>query len=65
MPQHTRQSSAVLRRLLGETCQPAGRSRRLLRLRREKVQITAWEFFKIAVIAMPLALIASLLFLWN
>jgi arsenical pump membrane protein len=37
----------------------------LIALRREKVQITAWEFFKIAVIAMPLALIASLLFLWN
>jgi arsenical pump membrane protein len=37
----------------------------LIALRREKVQITAWEFFKIAVIAMPLALIASLLYLWN
>jgi arsenical pump membrane protein len=36
----------------------------LIALRREKVQITAWEFFKIGVIAMPLALIASLL-LWN
>jgi len=31
----------------------------------EKVEITAWEFFKIGIIAMPLALIASLLVLWN
>jgi Na+/H+ antiporter NhaD/arsenite permease-like protein len=30
-----------------------------------KVQIPAREFFKIGEIAMPLALIASLLFLWN
>jgi len=37
----------------------------LIALRREKVQVTAWEFFKIGVIAMPLALIASLLLLWN
>jgi arsenical pump membrane protein len=37
----------------------------LMALRREKVQITAWEFFKIGVIAMPLAPIASLLLLWN
>ena len=37
----------------------------LIALRREKVQITAWEFFKIGVFAMPLALIASLLLLWN
>jgi arsenical pump membrane protein len=37
----------------------------LMALRREKVQITAWEFSKIGVIAMPLALIASLLLLWN
>ena len=37
----------------------------LIALRREKVQITVWEFFKIGVIAMPLALIASLLLLWN
>lgn len=37
----------------------------LIALRREKVHITAWEFFKIGVIAMPLALIASLLLLWN
>jgi len=36
----------------------------LIALRREKVEITAWEFFKIGVIAMPVALIASLLFLW-
>ena len=37
----------------------------LIALRREKVEITAREFFKIGVIAMPVALIASLLFLWN
>ena len=37
----------------------------LIALRREKVEITAWEFFKIGIIAMPLALIASLLVLWN
>jgi arsenical pump membrane protein len=37
----------------------------LIALRREKVEITAWEFFKIGVIAMPVALIASLLVLWN
>jgi arsenical pump membrane protein len=37
----------------------------LMALRREKVQITAWEFFKIGLIAMPFALIASLLLLWN
>jgi len=34
-------------------------------LRREKVEITAWEFFKIGMIAMPVALIGSLLVLWN
>ena len=37
----------------------------LIALRRENVEITAREFFKIGVIAMPLALIASLLVLWN
>ena len=37
----------------------------LIALRRERVEITAWEFFRIGVIAMPIALIASLLFLWN
>jgi arsenical pump membrane protein len=35
----------------------------LIALRRERVEITAWEFFKIGIIAMPLALIASLLIL--
>jgi arsenical pump membrane protein len=35
----------------------------LIALRREKVQITAWECCKIGVTAMPLALIASRLFL--
>jgi arsenical pump membrane protein len=37
----------------------------LIALRREKVEITAWEFFKIGAVAMPVALIASLLFLRN
>jgi arsenical pump membrane protein len=37
----------------------------LIALRREKVEITAWEFFKIGIIAMPIALISSLLVLWN
>jgi arsenical pump membrane protein len=37
----------------------------LIAPRREKVEITVWEFFKIGAIAMPVALIASLLFLWN
>lgn len=35
----------------------------LIALRREKVEITAWEFFKVGIFAMPLALIASLLVL--
>jgi arsenical pump membrane protein len=33
----------------------------LIALRREGVEITAWEFFKVGMIAMPLALAASLL----
>jgi arsenical pump membrane protein len=37
----------------------------LIALRRENVEITAWEFFKVGMIAMPLALIAALFFLWN
>jgi arsenical pump membrane protein len=37
----------------------------LIALRREKVEITAWEFLKIGMIAMPLALLASLLVLAN
>jgi arsenical pump membrane protein len=37
----------------------------LIALRREKVEITAWEFFKIGIIAMPVAMVASLLALWN
>ncbi len=37
----------------------------LIALRREKVEITAWEFFKVGVVAMPLALVASLFVLWN
>ena len=36
-----------------------------LMLYAEKVEIAAWEFFKIGIIVMPLALIASLLVLWN
>jgi arsenical pump membrane protein len=35
----------------------------LIALRRENVEITAWEFFKVGLIAMPLALAASLLVL--
>ncbi len=37
----------------------------LIALRRENVEITAWEFFQVGLIAMPLALVASLLVLWN
>ena len=33
----------------------------LIALRRENVEITAWEFFKVGIIVMPLALAASLL----
>ncbi len=36
----------------------------LIALRRERVEITALEFFKVGLIAMPLALLASLLVLW-
>ncbi len=35
----------------------------LIALRRENVEITAWEFFKFGVVAMPVALLASLLVL--
>jgi arsenical pump membrane protein len=35
----------------------------LIALRRENVRITAWEFFKAGLVAMPLALVASLLML--
>jgi len=37
----------------------------LISLRREKVEITPWEFFKVGIVAMPIALIGSLLVLWN
>jgi arsenical pump membrane protein len=33
----------------------------LVALRREKVSITAWEFLKVGMIAMPAAMIGSLL----
>ena len=33
----------------------------LIALRREKVEITAWEFFKVGIVVMPLALVASIL----
>jgi arsenical pump membrane protein len=36
----------------------------LIALRREGVEITAWEFLKVGVIAMPVALLASLLVLF-
>jgi arsenical pump membrane protein len=35
----------------------------LIALRREQVEITAWEFFKIGVVAMPLALLGSVVLL--
>jgi arsenical pump membrane protein len=35
----------------------------LIAMRREKVEITAWEFLKVGIIAMPVALIGSLLVL--
>ena len=37
----------------------------LIALRREHVEITAWEFFKVGVIVMPVALAASLLLLFR
>jgi arsenical pump membrane protein len=37
----------------------------LIALRREGVEITAWQFFKLGLLAMPTALIASLLLLRN
>jgi arsenical pump membrane protein len=37
----------------------------LIALRRENVRISAWEFFKVGLLAMPLALIASVLLLRN
>jgi arsenical pump membrane protein len=37
----------------------------LIALRREDVEITAWEFLKVGLVAMPLALMASLLMLRN
>lgn len=37
----------------------------LIALRREKVEITSWEFFRVGLIVMPTALLASLLFLWH
>jgi arsenical pump membrane protein len=37
----------------------------LIALRRENVEITAWEFFKVGAIVMPIALVGSLLLLWN
>jgi len=37
----------------------------LIALRRERVEFTAWEFFKVGIVAMPLSLLAGLLFLWS
>jgi len=37
----------------------------LIALRRENVEVSAWEFFKVGAIVMPVALIGSLLLLWN
>ncbi len=36
----------------------------LIELRRENVEITAWEFLKTGMIVMPLALLGSILLLW-
>ena len=35
----------------------------LIALRREKVDITAWQFFKVGLVVMPLALLGSILFM--
>jgi arsenical pump membrane protein len=35
----------------------------LIALRREKVEVTAWEFTKVGILEMPLALLGSLLVL--
>ncbi len=35
----------------------------LIALRREQIEITAWQFFKVGLLAMPLALVASILLL--
>ncbi len=37
----------------------------LIALRRENVEISAWQFFRVGIVAMPLALGASLLLLWH
>jgi len=37
----------------------------LIALRREKVELSAWEFLKVGAVAMPLAMLAGLLVLWN
>ncbi len=35
----------------------------LIALRRENVKISGWQFFKVGVVAMPLAMLASILLL--
>lgn len=37
----------------------------LIALRRENVEITAWDFLKVGIVAMPVALTGSLLLLWR
>jgi arsenical pump membrane protein len=37
----------------------------LIALRRENVEITAWDFLKVGIVAMPIALAGSLLVLWR
>jgi arsenical pump membrane protein len=37
----------------------------LIALRRENVEVSAWQFFRVGIMAMPLALGASLLLLWH
>ena len=70
---HAQQSSAVAHAILigvdlGPNLSVAGSLATILwliALRRERVEISAWEFLKVGMIAMPAALIAALLFLWN
>jgi len=69
---HAQQSSAVAHAILiGVDLAQSLRGRSLatilwlIALRRERVEISAWEFLKVGMIAMPAALIAALLFLWN
>jgi arsenical pump membrane protein len=37
----------------------------LIALRRDKVEITAWQFFKVGIVAMPVALLSSILLIFK